>query len=94
MSNFKPTSKQVCTYFFSLKDGTNSVFQCKFGITRKKTSTSWTNLMQHVITDHSDYLKIIKGDIDSSTGSLTNYINPQSKTLYGWIKFIVVKGFN
>lgn len=85
MSNFKPISKQVCTYFFN-------VFQCKCGITRKKPSTSWTNLMQHARTDHSDYFKIMKADIDSSTGSLQIIINPQSKSLHGWIKFIVVKG--
>ena len=92
MSDFKPTTKQVCTYFFTLKDARTNKYQCKCGTVRKKPKTSWTNLMQHIVTSHLDYKEVIKADIDSSKGSLTNFINPQSKSIYGWIKLIVGKG--
>ena len=33
--------------------------------------------MQHIVTSHLDYKEVIKADIDSSKGSLANFINPQ-----------------
>ena len=49
MSNTKLESKEICDLFFSKVPGSDDVFKCCCGTTRKKQKKSgYSNLMSHI----------------------------------------------
>lgn len=87
-----PSQELVCLHFFR-KSSKEHYWDCKFcsdlaGKTLKtlkqKKGTGWSNLFNHIKTDHSDYSDIMKNQAASAFT-----IPKKVHDLYGWIKFIV-----
>ena len=84
MSSFKPSNKEICAHFFTLKEGTVNVYICTCGENRKKPTTSYQNLMEHIKSAHPNHLKEIKEKQDSSKGSIVSFVNPNASGVFGW----------
>ena len=94
MAAFKPSIKDVCSFFFSLKDVSTSKNEnaCECGNVRKKSGSSWRNLITHIKESHPDYIEEMKFVKSSSQRSLIQFVDTKSKNIWGWIKVIVGKG--
>jgi hypothetical protein len=90
MSSLNPSSKEVCNFFFSLKE--NYDYLCECGKVCKRSGTSWQNLMTHIRESHPNYIEQMKLALDSSKAPLFSLVDSKSSNLWGWLKFIVGKG--
>ena len=80
MSIFKPKTKDVCAFFFTLKDANDNLYECECGNTRRKLSTNWTNLIQHIQISQPNYIQEIQEKKTvNAKGSIANFINPKAK---------------
>lgn len=93
MSSFASTTREICNFYFSIKDKSiQNEFICKCGRVRKKSKSSWQNLMTHIRELHPDYIEQMVLVKSSSNSSMVRFVDSKSKNIWGWLKFIVGKG--
>lgn len=84
----------ACFYFRPCHNGNDEeipeYFRCRCGTVRKQTHRNgYSNLMQHVLREHSDYEAVMLDATTAETGSLVNFVRHSALNLYGWMNWIV-----
>jgi hypothetical protein len=93
----RPTysNTQVAGFYFRLcHNGNDEVtpeyFRCRCGTVRKQTHRNgYSNLMEHVHREHSDYEAVMLDASAAELGSLINFVLHSALKLYGWMVWIV-----
>eukprot|EP00171_Calliarthron_tuberculosum_P003101 IDg3101t1 len=90
MAPQKGVGKRVCDLFFT-RDSTNSnVFMCQCGTKRKRSGTSYSNMLSHVQSSHADaYQRVLTGERVSQSQLDGYFSTTKSGHLYGWLDFII-----
>eukprot|EP00171_Calliarthron_tuberculosum_P004726 IDg4726t1 len=81
--------KRVADLFFrNLHD---DVFQCRCGIKRKKSGSSYTNLVSHIRAAHPDYESLISEDPSDSQARIEAFFqSSKSNRLYSWFRLVIM----
>ncbi|KAG2787538.1 hypothetical protein PC129_g19743 [Phytophthora cactorum] len=88
------TTKPVCSYYFTAlldaQDEPPEHFRCQCGTTRKQDpKTGYSNLFNHVMKVHPDYLSTMKMS-GFNSGTLVTFIDQKSQTtIYSWLVLII-----
>ncbi|KAG6949159.1 hypothetical protein JG687_00015045 [Phytophthora cactorum] len=84
------TTKPVCSYYFTAlldaQDEPPEHFRCQCGTTRTQDpKTGYSNLFNHVMKVHPDYLSTMKMS-GFNSGTLVTFIDQKSQTtIYSWL---------
>lgn len=68
----------------------DALWQFHFGIKRKRSGTSYENLVSQVQDDHNDLEKILSTDPEEQQRRIRSFFNKnRSEKLYGWFNLII-----
>ena len=88
-----PTSrvgKRVCPLLFTRESPTSSMYVCKCGTKRKRSGTSYNNLLTHVQSAHPNAYRTILADNSTAQCELEDYFcTSKSSQLYGWMDLVI-----
>ena len=72
----------------TLPDG--QVYVCKCGVSRKRTGTSYSNLVSHVKKAHPEYHKVVNPDGTLCQSEMTNFfVSTKAANIHGWLDLFV-----
>lgn len=77
-------------HFFKLIEGSSNVYVCVCGTRRKKTGTSYANLLSHLCSDHPGFEKFLNVSRDPTQSEINDLIRPKKALQYfGWYDLII-----
>ena len=81
--------KPVAELFFERENESN-IFTCKCGTKRKRTGTSYQNLLSHVQSSHPNYFAQLQSGEELTQKNLHDYFTTtKSNNIYGWLDLIL-----
>lgn len=82
-------------YFKPLKNDEER-YKCKCGKLRKQAKkTGYTNLMDHIRTQHKDYVDVVKNQKKNGQLDLAGFTPSEAATqVYGWLDLILTEGYS
>lgn len=96
-ASFKPSNKDIVNFFFSQGDvdennSRSQVHVCICGAKRKKSGSSYQNLLSHVKSHHPGYRKEIFDSRGLIIPPSSNIVDMKANNIWKWMRFIVGKG--
>lgn len=81
-------------YFKPLKNDEER-YKCKCGKLRKQAKkTGYTNLMDHIRTQHKDYVDVVKNQKQNGQLDLAGFTPSEAATqVFGWLDLILTEGY-
>ena len=81
-------------YFKPLKNDEER-YKCKCGKLRKQAKkTGYTNLMDHIRTQHKDYVDVVKNQKKNGQLDLAGFTPSEAATqVFGWLDLILTEGY-
>ncbi|OWY95877.1 hypothetical protein PHMEG_00034003 [Phytophthora megakarya] len=89
------SNKQIAQFYFRpvLDDQDEPIpvyYCCRCSVVRQQAPrTCWSNLAQHVKTQHLDYAEVMRAAAPAATGTLAPWIRQHSLNLFGWMSWII-----
>ncbi|ETK72146.1 hypothetical protein L915_20704 [Phytophthora nicotianae] len=89
------SNAQIAAYFYSpcrdqYGEPVPEYFRCRCGKVRKQTSRNgFTNLMQHVRSEHPTFQGEMLAATTAQTGSVAHYACRTAMNRFGWLEWIV-----
>ena len=82
--------KKISELFFKRETQNSNVFVCMCGTKRKKTASSYQNLVSHVVSAHPNYAELLKSKNPHEQIYMEQFFNTSKSTsTYGWFDMIV-----
>jgi hypothetical protein len=91
-TTFNPSSKDIAAFYFVADDQDAKLYVCSCGTQRRKSGTSYQNLITHVKDHHPHYKQEMYDARGNAAGSLMRFVDAKSKLMWKWMRFIVGKG--
>lgn len=89
MNKKRSSGRQLAELFFTQTDDTN-VWECRCGKQRRRTNSSWENLVSHIRTAHPGYEELQRSDPGNSQMQIDNFFNTRcSINYFGWFNYII-----
>lgn len=90
MTSKTRSTKRVCEIFFTREPTTGNVFTCRCGVKRKRSGTSNTNLISHILSAHADAYQDISSGSELGQSQLDQYFSAGKPcNLYGWLDLVI-----
>lgn len=82
--------KQISEAFFKRESPHSNIYSCLCGTKRRRTGTSYQNLLSHIQSAHPEYESMLSSSDDLTQVQLDEYFSTsKSKSLFGWFDFII-----
>ena len=82
--------RRITELFFTRETPESNVYICKCGTERKKTSSSFQNLVSHVVSAHPDYNEIHSAANSNDQLLMEKFFTTsKSSSLCGWFDLVI-----
>lgn len=82
--------RRLAELFFTKDSNNNGYWKCRCGVKRKKSNSSYANLLSHIRTSHQDYEELLSADGDVSQCQIDRFfLSSTSKSYFGWFDLVI-----